>query len=321
MRRRVPLVVLAAGAAVGAVLVLTFRTHGRIPDYGTGAVPLAVPWLAVGSLVVVALIGVTRRATSALGAVLVAVMVVVTGWSDGALLFDALRVVRLVPLPLDGWGFVLRLLLLVGAASAAAPMISAHHTLRGRCPSCGRWRPGPLARVPLWPAVVAVVFALPYPALRITWLLGGTVGTTGGQVAADRILQLAMACAGVLLLALATVLMLDRGPTWLRALLGFGGLAVGSMLAMTFAPGAWGSLASLVTHDLSWSPASDLQGWVFALFYTSWTLCGIGVALAGLRYWVHRRTRCASCWPPTDFLDHEPGEDLVGTTGPRHAVT
>ncbi|MBI4899570.1 MAG: hypothetical protein HY829_03730 [Actinobacteria bacterium] len=302
---RIVPVALALVAAAAAVVMLTFRTDGRVPDYGVGTVPLAVPWVAVALVVVVALVGLSPGATSGVAPPLVAFLFIATGWSASALLFDALRIVRLVPLPLDGEGFGLRLLLLAGALSAAQPVIDARHALQGRCPACGRWRPGPLARIPWWPAVVGVVFALPYPLLRVTWLLGGTVGTTGGRVDVDPVLQLVMACAGILLLALATVLMLDRGPAWLRALLGLGGVVVGSLLAMTFAPAAFGSVSSLFSNGLSWSPGSDLMGWVFALFYTAWTLSGTGVALAGFRYWIHRRAQCTVCWPPS------PAERLV----------
>ena len=295
---RIPLAVLALAAAGGAMLVLAYRTGGRVPDYGAGAVPVAVPWLAAALVVVVAVAGLTRVAASPTATLLVAPLVVLTAWSDGALLFDALRVVRLVPLPLDVWGFGLRLLLLVGAISATRPIINARHSRQGRCPSCRRWRPGPLARVPRWPAVVGAVFALPYPMLRIIWLLGGTLGTTGAPVDVDPALQFAMASAGLLLLALTTVLVIDRGPTWLRAVLGLAGLAVGIILAATFAPAAVGSLNSLTRVGLTWSPGSDLMGWVFALFYCSWTVSGIGTALGGLRYWIHRRADCTTCWPP-----------------------
>lgn len=295
---RIPLAALALAATAGAMLVLTLRTDGTVPDYGVGAVPAAVPWLAAALVVVVAVAGLTRVAASPTATVLVACLTVLTAWPDGALLFDALRVVRLVPLPLDGWGFGLRLLLLVGAISAVQPIITARHNHSGRCPSCGRWRPGPLARIPRWPVVVGVVFALPYPTLRIIWLLGGTLGTTGAPVDVDPTLQLVMASAGLLLLALTIVLAIDRGPTWLRVVLGLAGLTVGTILAATFAPAAVGALQSLTRNGLTSSPGSDLMGWVFALFYASWTVCGIGTALGGLRYWTHRRKDCTTCWPP-----------------------
>ncbi|HSN11246.1 MAG TPA: hypothetical protein VLS51_03970, partial [Propionibacteriaceae bacterium] len=213
---RIPMVVLALASAAGAMVILVFRTAAALATYGVGGVPLAVPWLAAVMIVVVAVTGLSRFSASSGATVAVAIVVVLTAWSDGALMFDALRVVRLVPLPLNGWGFALRLLLLVGTVLGTWPVVEARHASQGRCPSCRRWRPGPLGRLPRWPALVGVVFALPYPVLRVTWLLGGTLGTTGERVQADRTLQLVMATAGVFLVALATVLLIDRGPTWLR---------------------------------------------------------------------------------------------------------
>nr|WP_300151452.1 hypothetical protein [Propionicimonas sp.] len=236
-----------------------------------------------------------RWAASPVAAVLAAALAVVTGWSVAVLLFDALRVVRLVPLPLSGWGLALRLLLLAGAAAAVQPILRARQVLRERCPACSRWLPGPLARIPRWPIAMGVVFALPYPVLRVVWLLGGTIGKTGGPEAADRAVRLAMASAGALLVALAVVLLVGRGPTWLRTVLGLGGLVVGAGLACTFGPAAAGVASMLLIDGLDVPPAAGLSVWVFALFYGSWTLAGVGVALGGCRYWIHRRADCASC--------------------------
>lgn len=286
---------LAFLTAVGAMLILTFRTDGATLDYGTGLVPSLVPWVAAGLVLVVAVAGLTRWATSRVAGLLAAALAVATGWSVAVLLFDALRVVRLVPLPLSGWGLALRLLLLAGAAAAVLPILHAHQVRRGRCPACSRWRPGGLARIPRWPVAVGVGFALPYPVLRVVWLLGGTIGKTGGPELADPALQLAMAVAGALLVALAVVLLVGRGPTWLRAVLGLGGLVVGTGLACTFGPAAAGVVSMLLAEGLDVPPAAGLSVWVFALFYCSWTLAGIGVALGGLRYWIHRRADCTEC--------------------------
>lgn len=293
-RRLIPTAI-AVLAAVGAMLIMTFQANGDTLDNGTGLVPIVVPWVAAVLIVVVALIGPTRLVASPITGLLAAALAVTAGWSVAVLLFDALRVVRLVPLPLSGWGLGLRLLLLAGAAAAVQPVLRAHQVRRGRCQQCSRWLPGPLARIPRWPAAVGVAFALPYPVLRVVWLLGGTVGKAGEPDPSDQAVQLAMAVVGALLVALAVVLLVGRGPTWLRAILGLGGLVAGVGLACTFGPAAVGMARMMLTNGLNVPPAAGLSMWVFALFYASWTLAGIGVALGGLRYWVHRRIDCVSC--------------------------
>jgi hypothetical protein len=282
-------------ASCAAMMILALRLDPATLDYGARTVPVVVPWLAAVAAIVLAVVGLTPLATSVGGTALVAVGVITTGWSISTLLFDALRAVQLVPLPLSGWGLGLRLLLLLGAAAALHPVLHARASTRGRCPTCGRWRPGTLARLPLWPVAVGLVFALPYPVMRISWILGGTLGTTGGPVDADRTLQLVMAGAGVVLVALATVLLIDRGPSWLRVVLGFGGLIAGAGLCATFGPAAVGVASMLLAPGAGMPPAAGLMPWVFLVFYGSWFVAGIGVALGGLRYWTHRRYDCAAC--------------------------
>ena len=65
--------------------------------------PLSCRGLAACLTVTVAAVGLSeRRASSAAGSLLMGALVVVTAWSVAMLPFDALRVVRLVPLPLSG---------------------------------------------------------------------------------------------------------------------------------------------------------------------------------------------------------------------------
>lgn len=282
-------------AAAAAMLILASRSDPGTLDYGVGIVPAAVPWVAAGVVIGIAVVSLTPWVTSGVGTALVGVLVLTTGWSLSVLLFDALRAVRLVPLPLNGWGLALRLLLLLGVAAALRPAFRARASTQGRCPACHRALPGALARVPRWPAAAGVVFALPYPVIRMIWILGGTLGTTGGPVDVDKTLQLGMAGAGVVLVVLAVILLVDRGPTWLRTLLGLGGLVVGAGLSATFGPAAAGFASRLLAPGAETAPAAGLMPWVFLLFYGSWFLAGIGVALGGLRYWTRRRYDCQAC--------------------------
>lgn len=287
---------LAMTLAAAAMLVLVFQATPWVLDYETGLVPWGVPLVAAALAVAVAELGMAPGfGSSVLGTVLSLALLVMTGWAVAQLLFDALRLVGLVPLPLSWWGFGLRLLLLAAAAAALLPVAAARREELGRCADCGRVLPGPLARVPRWPIAVGLLFALPYPAFRISWLLGGSFGRTGAAPGADPVLEGSMAGAGVLLVAVALVLLVGRGPGWLRAGLGIGSMLVGALLAVTFAPAAVAAAVSAVTGGQSADPGLGMAGWIPLLFYGSWPLAGLGVALGGWRYWVGRRADCAGC--------------------------
>jgi hypothetical protein len=145
-----------------------------------GIVPAVVPRLsACLSLVLVAVGSRERWAGSAPVSALIGLVVVVTSWAIAMLPFDVLRIVRLVPLPLSTGGFTLRVLLLIAAAGALVPILVIGRACPERCPACRRTLPGQLDRLPRWPAVVAVVFALPYPALWVHWAIGRDVRHDG----------------------------------------------------------------------------------------------------------------------------------------------
>jgi len=287
------MVTLAMVAGSGALLVVGFLGTPQVLDYETGLVPWGVPLVAAALAIAVAELGLAPDfESSVLARVLVVALLALTGWSVAQLLFDGLRMVGLVPLPVSWSGFGLRLLLLLAATAALVPLLTAARENRGRCDQCGRVLPGPLGRVPRWPIIVALFFALPYPLFRISWLLGGTVGRTA-DAAADPALEVTMAAAGLLLVALALVLLVGQGPGWLRAVLGVTGLVVGGLLAVTFGPAAVATAVAAATGGLD-----DMLGmawWIPLLFYGSWPLAGIGVALGGWRCWVGRRADCPGC--------------------------
>lgn len=309
--------------ALGAMLVLV--GHGRDDElyYFSAVVPIVVPWLSTTLSIVLAAAGLSERAAHSTAVTwLVVALVATTGWSVAPLLFDGLRIVRLIPLPLAGWGFALRLLLLFAAAGAIIPVTMARQARRGRCHSCRRVLPGALARVPRWPGIVAVGFALPYPVMRIQWALGGTFGTTGGHVDVDAVLQWSMAGAGVLLLGLTLALLAGRGPAWLRALLGLGGMVVGAVLATSFGPAAVGVATDFAKHGPGGDAGVGLMGWVPMVFYGSWLVGGLALVVSAWRYWVHRRDACPECgprlraaWSP---LQHPAEEAVTGELAPDH---
>lgn len=149
---------------------------------------------------------------------------------------------------------------------------------------------GALARMPRWPAWVAVVFALPYPVLRTIWALGGTVGTTGGPLDVPAWLAWGVAVAGMLLVALAVVLLVAHGPAWFRAPVGWGGAALGLVLAFVGTSGTAMAIgAAAAGRTVQAVGNSGLAWWVFVVVYASWAVAGLGLVASGLRCWAVRR--------------------------------
>jgi hypothetical protein len=264
---------------------------------GTGIVPAIVPWLtaSVSIAVGVLLLG-GRRVPAGAGSVLLGVLVVVIAWTLVAVLFDALRLLGLVPLPLDALGAGTRALLLTGAAYALVALAEARRAVRARCPECSRVAPGPLDRVPRWPVILAVSFTLVYPALRLVWAIGGTFGTGGQALEMESAVAWGAFIAGATLVAFATVLLFGRGPAWIRALLGLGGAAVGLVLTIVGGLGGIAAAAALPTQAVqSLGEGGEMMTWTFVLVYASWFVAGLGVLAASWRYWVHRRDGCSTC--------------------------
>jgi len=295
--RHVVLPALAIAAACAAMLMLARQADDTTLDYAVGIVPALVPWAAACLSIGVAVWGLGGRdASSAGGSLLLGGLLLATAWSVVMLPFDALRLVGLVPLPLSEWGAATRLVLLVAGAAALVPSLQARWTGQGRCPVCQRVLPGRLDKLPRWPVGLAVAAALVYPALRLVWALGGTFGTAGEPLHMDAAVAWGTVFAGASLVAFATVLLIGRGPLWIRALLGLGGTAAGFMLAITGGLGAVKAASTLANEGLD-SVTGDLMTWTFVVVYGSWFVAGVGIAVGGWRFLAHRRDGCAGCGP------------------------
>jgi hypothetical protein len=164
-----------------------------------------------------------------------------------------------------------------------------------RCPECQRSLPTRLDRIPRWPIGIAVAGSLVYPALRVMWVFGGTLGTTGGKTDVEPVLAWALIAASLVLTAFTIVLWIDRGPTWVRALLALGGLLVGCGLLFVGGAGVAMTVSFLMTEGPDVSPGARLTVWTFLTVYASWLVTGIGVLPGSWRYWAHRRDDCATC--------------------------
>jgi hypothetical protein len=285
---------LALVASVAAMVMLVRQADSLTLDYDVGIVPSVVPWAAALVTLTAAVLGLGGRDVAPMaGSLLIGGIVVLAAWAAVMLPFDALRLVGLVPLPLSAWGAATRLLLLVGAACAFLAWQDGRGA-KGRCPACRRVLPGRLDRLPRWPVVVAVVAALVYPALRVGWALGGTFGTAGGPLRLDAAVAWGTVLAGAALVAFAVVLLVSRGPRWIRALLGLGGAALGVLLAILGGLGALKATATLLS-DGPGAVIDDLMAWTYVVVYGSWSVSGLGLIVGGLRFWSHRRDACPEC--------------------------
>jgi hypothetical protein len=285
-------------AALAAMVVLATQTTDEMLDYSVGVVPPIVPWLSAWLSVAVALLGLSdRRSLSTAMTVLIGALVLATAWAITMLPFDLLRIVGLVPLPLSPWGLVLRLLLLGAAAAALLPVLRIRSAHQERCPACHRVMPGPVDRLPRWPAVVAVVFSLVYPVLRVIWAMGGTFGTTGRPLDLDPAVAWGVVVVGATLVAFTGLLLVGRGPRWARALFGLGGLVAGLGLTVIGGLAATRAAAELASEGLQSSGNDELMTWTFLLVYASWFVTGLAVLAASWRYWAHRRDDCPACGP------------------------
>jgi hypothetical protein len=295
---RFVLPVLSVAAAGAAMVVLATQASDEMLSYSVGVVPVVVPWLAAILSIALAALGLSERhATSAAASVLAGAVIVLTAWAVVMLPFDLLRIVGLVPLPLSGWGMTLRLLLLVAGAGAVVPVLRAQRAHQDRCQACRRVLPGRLDRLPRWPAVVAVIFALPYPVLRVVWAMGGTFGTTGEPLDLDPALAWGVVVVGLMLVAFTLLLLVGKGPLWARALFGLGGLLAGMGLTVIGGLAAALTLSLLATEGLGSSQGDHLMTWTFLIVYGSWLVAGLAVMAASWRYWAHRRDDCPACGP------------------------
>ena len=150
-------------------------------------------------------------------------------------------------------------------------------------------------RVPRWPVYFAVGGALVYPGLRLLWVFGGTLGTTGGKTNVEPALAWSLIALSSVLVAFTVVLLVDRGPLWLRVLLGPGGVIAGSTLVTVGGLGTAMALSFLLAEGPDSTPGAGLSVWTFLTVYSSWFVTGLGVIPGSWRYWVHRRKACATC--------------------------
>ena len=290
--------VVAVVASAAALLTLARQPAASAPDDGVRLVPALVPWLTAGLSIATAVVLGGRRASSAAGSIAIAALVIGAAWSCFGLLFDAFGLLGLAPPPVDALAMWTRILLLAGSGCAVLAAVTARRASQPRCPTCERVLPGRLDRLPRWPAGLAVASALVYPLLRVTWALGGTFGLAGEPLEMDPVVAWAVAVAGMTLLAVTVVLFLDRGPTWVRALLGLGSVGVGIVFATIGLLGGTIAVGQLAERGLQYvEPDLGMMLWTFLVVYVSWLVTGLGIVVGGWRFWARRRVACPACGP------------------------
>ncbi len=138
-------------------------------------------------------------------------------------------------------------------------------------------------RAPRWYGYVAFVLALPYPALRVHWALGGTLGLSwpgAGGTGWEPVL-----IAVPWMVAAVVSLLLVSPPAWLpRRLLLAAGWSGTVIVAMIGPAAAWSLISAWATGV---EPVTGgIAQWVFVLFYGSWFLWAIAAAAATRSYQV-----------------------------------
>ncbi len=175
-----------------------------------------------------------------------------------------------------------------------------------------RW---PLRRVSLAIAVVAVV---PYVALKLMWLGGSTIGTTGDAGAAEmsdtRFVVGNLVTVALMVLALAFVFAVTRPsarrvPAWLVLVLGAGATGLLAPILVGLPLG----LAVQFLVDGAVGPADDtgLAPWVFGVVYTGFGLLAAAMAVVVAGYVLDRWGHLLTEPPPRP----SPLASLAGALG------
>ena len=190
-------------------------------------------------------------------------------WAANGLPLDLLRITRLIPLGVD-WPGLARRTLALAAALALARLVLARPAASAS------------AGAATWYGYAAFVLALPYPILRTSWALGGTLGLSWPGAAGPPMAWLACI---PWLLAAALSLLLVSTRRWLpRHLLLAAGWFATAVVAL-IGPGAcWILITKVVASGDLGLREHGIALWVPALFYGSWLLWPIAAGAATRSY-------------------------------------
>ncbi len=260
------------GLALCAAVVLGWAVEHLVPGRPTYAQSFAPDWLtlaaagfaAAGIAPLEVPSGWSRvpRACRWIGLLLMV-------WTANGLPLDVLRVVGLIPLGVDWPGLATRALALAAAVVLARPLLTD--------PTAP-----PATRPATWYGYVAFGLALPYPALRTVWALGGTLGLQWPGAAGEGWIPWIASIPWLVAAALSLFLVLP--PRWMpRRLLLAGGWSATAIVAMIGPAACWSLVVAVAGGGGSFV---GIEFWVFALFYGSWFLWAIAAAAATRSYQV-----------------------------------
>ncbi len=195
-------------------------------------------------------------------------------WAANGLPLDLLRMVPgLMPPGIDWPGLATRTLAL------AAAVVLAHLALARPATSAS-------TRAATWYGYAAFMLALPYPALRTCWALGGRLGLMWPGAAGHGFAPWLASIPWLLAAALSLLLV----PTWRslrvpRRLLLAAGWSATAVVAMIGPATCWSLVTKLVVGgDLG---LEGIATWVPGLFYGSWLLWAIAAGAATRSYQLH----------------------------------
>jgi hypothetical protein len=267
--RAEPWIALALCAAVLAAGALNQLARSRPAEAGTSS----PPWIPLGTTALAAA-GIMRlndhplwlRVRRSLHWTAFLLMV----WTAQGLPLDWLRLTPLMPFAVDWPGLATKTLALAAAVGLA------------RLALARPAEPAPTHAIP-WYGWAAFVLALPYPVLRTSWALGGTLGLARPGAAGHGWLPW-LACIPWLLAAVLSLLLV---PTWRwlprRPLLAAGWSA--TALVALIGPGAcWALVTKLFAGADLGLREHGIATWVPALFYGSWLLWAIAAGAATHSY-------------------------------------
>ena len=152
-----------------------------------------------------------------------------------------------------------------------------------------------------WYAYAAFALALPYPVLRITWAVGGTIGLARPGAAGEGFEPLLLAIPWLAAAALSLLLVSPRRRPSRRLLL-LAGWSATAIVAM-IGPAAIWSFVSAFFND-GFTDTQGIETWVFGLFYGSWFLWAIAGGAATRSYQL--RTAAHSSKPEAGDWDPRP---------------
>jgi len=280
----------AAIAACAVTLTIAFigALFPRLPsgqDYMRGSAPWWITALAATLGVVAALAMRMRVIHANLRRVVVVTAWIICAlllWSAAGVVFDVLRAAAVLGIPglppfVDWFGMARRAAALIAAVVLAATILSLQ--ARDRVGGQG------VSRYGGWWGYAAAMLCIPYPALKIYWSLGGTVGWNGGPVREPAIGETVML---LVLVALSLALVQRWGRIIPRPLLLIGGYGAAAPLILMGTLVAFGTLAQLLgivngPIRFSWSE------WIVYFTYGDWLLLGLTLGAATRAY--QQRTR------------------------------